>query len=200
MGIVTTPVQALEAAAIALRRRGIRGSGADGIPRLRKAMAAASTACTGVVTSPNQVIATPGGQARALRRGARRARPGRPCHRRGALLRDLSRHLPCRWRGVHRRRGAGRGRIPAPRRRRSERRWGQTPRAILINTPNNPTGAVYSRERSKASPRSAAGTISGCCPTRSTGRWAAASTSRRVRCRAWPSARWSSTRCRRAMA
>ncbi len=150
--------------------------------------------------APTEVIATPGGQARALCRRAGHARPRRPRHRGGALLRDLSRHLPRGGRGLHRRRGRGRGRLPAARRgdrSGAEAEHARDPASTRRTT--RPARSIRARA-SRPSPSSASSTISGCSPTRSTGRSAAASMSRRARCPAWPSARWSSTRCRRATA
>ena len=58
-----TPSETIEACVAAVRGSNHHYTPLPGLPRLRKAMAAASTACTGVETTPDQVIATPGGQA-----------------------------------------------------------------------------------------------------------------------------------------
>ncbi|TIU19767.1 MAG: pyridoxal phosphate-dependent aminotransferase, partial [Mesorhizobium sp.] len=52
-----TPAQTIEACVTAVRASNHHYTPLPGIPRLRKAMAAASTACTGVATNPGQVIA-----------------------------------------------------------------------------------------------------------------------------------------------
>ena len=111
-----------------------------------------------------QVIATPGGQAALYAAVQARARPGRPCHRRRALLRHLSQHVPRRRRRFHRRRDA-RPRTDSSRApTRSAEALEPNTRAILINTPNNPTGAVYSRQRLEEHRRDLpASMTSGCC-------------------------------------
>ncbi|TIQ02038.1 MAG: aminotransferase class I/II-fold pyridoxal phosphate-dependent enzyme, partial [Mesorhizobium sp.] len=58
-----TPAQTIEACVTAVRASNHHYTPLAGIPSLRKAMAAASTLCTGIVTDSDQVIATPGGQA-----------------------------------------------------------------------------------------------------------------------------------------
>ena len=95
---------------------------------------------------------------------------------------------------------ARRGRFPAARRGDREGADAEDQGDPAQHAEQPDRRGLFARRARRRSPRSAAATISGCSPTRSTGRWAAASMSRRARSPAWPSARWSSTRCRRATA
>src|SRR5687767_10764526 len=58
-----TPSETVEACVTAVRGGFHHYTQLPGIPRLREAMAKISTRATGVPTSANEVIATPGGQA-----------------------------------------------------------------------------------------------------------------------------------------
>ncbi|TIW14509.1 MAG: aminotransferase class I/II-fold pyridoxal phosphate-dependent enzyme, partial [Mesorhizobium sp.] len=58
-----TPSETIEACVNAVRGSNHHYTPLPGLPRLRKAMAAASTACTGIETEPGEIIATQGGQA-----------------------------------------------------------------------------------------------------------------------------------------
>ncbi len=64
-----TPTETVEACVNMVRQGYHHYTQLPGIPRLREAMARLSTLCTGVETSPNQIIATPGGQAVRPRKG-----------------------------------------------------------------------------------------------------------------------------------
>ena len=168
-------------------------------PPLREAMAKVATRATGVATTAAQVIATPGGQTALYAAVQGVLDPGDHA----VVVAPYYATYP----GTFRAAGADFTVVEAaaedgfqPRAEAIEKALTPKTKAILLNTPNNPTGAVYSRAALEASPNCAAATISGCSPTRSIGRWAAASTSRRARWTAWRSARWSSTRYRRAMA
>jgi len=116
-----------------------------GFPRLRKAMAAISTRCTGVETSEVEVIATPGGQLALF--AALQGVLDPDDH--GIVVAPYYATYP----GTFRAAGARFTEVEA----RPEH--GFQPdldaiaaavepgtRVILINSPNNPTGAVYSRE------------------------------------------------------
>ena len=144
-------------------------------------------------------------------RGNRHARrPAFPCsprfracstptirHRRCALLRHLPRHLPCRRRPLHGSRGPARARLPALISTRIAAAVEPGTRVILINSPNNPTGAVYSRESLEGWPRSAARQDLWLVSDEvywSLDRHRQASVAARP-CPAWPSARWWSIPC-----
>ena len=195
-----TPSETVEACVTAVRGGHHHYTQLPGIPALARGDGEDLDACTGVPTTADQVIATPGGQAALYAAVQAVLDPGDHA----VVVAPYYATYP----GTFRAAGADFTVVETPAedgfqpRADSDREGADAEHRArsCINTPNNPTGAVYSRARSKASPSSAASTISGCCPTRSTGRWAAASTSRRARCTAWPSARWSSTRCRRATA
>ena len=75
-------------------------------------------------------------------------------------------------------------------------------KAIIINTPNNPTGRCSRARSSRRSPRSAASGTRSRSPTRSTSTSSttATGTCRSRRSRAWPIARSRSTACRRPTA
>ena len=111
-----TPCETVEACVKAVRAGHHHYTQLPGIPRLREAMARASTRCTGVETSPVEVIVTPGGQLALYAAVQAYTRPRRPCCGGGALLCDLSRDLPRGRGGLHRGRGRGRRRLPAARR------------------------------------------------------------------------------------
>ena len=116
-----------------------------GMPRLRAAMAKISTRCTGVETR-----AQPGHRHAGRPVGALRRRAGARSTR--AITRSSSRPITPPIRApsappgrLHRRRGARRRRLPADAPTAIETAIQPNTRAILINTPNNPTGAVYTR-------------------------------------------------------
>jgi sugar-phosphatase len=140
-----TPSETVEACVDAVRAGYHHYTQLPGLPRLRAAMARISTRCTGVDTTlrGHRHAGRPG---RALRRRAGNARPGRPRHRRGALLRHLPGHVPRRRRRLHRRRDPCRRRLPAAMPATIEAALRPNTRAILINTPNNPTGASTRRK------------------------------------------------------
>ena len=119
------------------------------MPRLREAMARASTRCTGVETTAAQVIVTPGGQL-ALYAAVQ-----------GTL--DTGDHAIvvapyyATYPGTFRAAEADFTVVEAeatdgfqPRAEAIEAALKPNTRAILINTPNNPTGAIYSRESLEA--------------------------------------------------
>lgn len=116
-----------------------------GIPSLRRAMADLSTRCTGVETSPDQVIATPGGQASLFAAVQGTLDPGSHA----IVIAPYYATYP----GTFRAAGAEFTVVEAtagdgfqPRAQAIEAAIRSNTRAILINTPNNPTGAVYSLE------------------------------------------------------
>ncbi|TIV12066.1 MAG: aminotransferase class I/II-fold pyridoxal phosphate-dependent enzyme, partial [Mesorhizobium sp.] len=117
-----------------------------GLPRLRKAMAAASTACTGIETEPDEIIATQGGQAALYAAVQTVLDPGDHA----IVVAPYYATYPNTFSAA----GATFTVVETPAEdgfqpRADMVRAALKPntRAILINTPNNPTGAVYSRER-----------------------------------------------------
>ncbi|TKT80072.1 pyridoxal phosphate-dependent aminotransferase [Aquamicrobium sp. LC103] len=116
-----------------------------GLPRLRQAMAAVSTACTGVETAAEEVLATPGGQAALFSAVLGTIDPG------GHAI--VVAPYYATYPGTFRAAGAGFTVVEAraedgfqPNAAAIEKAVEPNTRAILINTPNNPTGAVYTRE------------------------------------------------------
>jgi arginine:pyruvate transaminase len=140
-----TPSETVEACVAAVRGGHHHYTQLPGIPRLREAMAKISTQCTGVATTADEVIATPGGQA-ALYAAVQ------------AVL-DAGQHAIvvapyyATYPGTFRAAGADFTVVETraedgfqPRAEDIRKALRPNTRAILINTPNNPTGAVYSRE------------------------------------------------------
>ena len=141
-----TPSQTIEACVTAVRGSNHHYTPLSGVPRLRRAMAAASTACTGIETGPEQVIATPGGQAALY--AAVQAVLDQGDH--AIVVAPYYATYPNTFSAA----GASFTVVetPAedgfqPRADRIRAALKPNTRAVLINTPNNPTGAVYSRER-----------------------------------------------------
>ncbi|HEY4193264.1 MAG TPA: pyridoxal phosphate-dependent aminotransferase [Mesorhizobium sp.] len=140
-----TPTQTVEACVAAVRAGHHHYTQLPGIPALRAAMAKASTRCTGVATTADEVIATPGGQA-ALYAAVQ------------GVLDDGDHAIVvapyyATYPGTFRAAGAAftvvetraeHGFQPDP--KAIEAAVQPNTRAILINTPNNPTGAVYARK------------------------------------------------------
>lgn len=140
-----TPTETIESCVRALRSGFHHYTQLPGIPRLREAMARSSTLCTGVETNADQIIATPGGQL-ALYAAVQ-----------GTL--DKGDHAVvvapyyATYPGTFRAAEADFTVVEAqaadgfqPRAAAIEAALRPNTKAILINTPNNPTGAVYSRE------------------------------------------------------
>lgn len=140
-----TPSETVEAGVAALRAGHHHYTQLPGIPALREAMARISTRCTGVETSPEQVIATPGGQASLY--GAVQGVLDPDDH--AIVVAPYYATYP----GTFRAAGADFTVVETratdgfqPDARAIEAAVRPNTRAMLINTPNNPTGAVYSRK------------------------------------------------------
>ncbi len=139
-----TPGETVEAAVRLVRAGHHHYTHLPGLPRLRAAMAAASTACTGVETAPDEVLAEPGGQAALYAATLATLDPGDH----GIMVAPYYATYPPTLRAA----GADFTIVEArsedgfqPRAEDIEKAVRPNTRAILINTPNNPTGAVYTR-------------------------------------------------------
>jgi arginine:pyruvate transaminase len=140
-----TPTETVEACVTALRAGHHHYTQLAGLSALREAMARISTLCTGVPTKPDEVIATPGGQS-ALYAAVQ-----------GVI--DSGDHAIvvapyyATYPGTFRAAEAGFTVVEArpedgfqPDAAAIEKAVQPNTRAILLNTPNNPTGAVYTRQ------------------------------------------------------
>jgi arginine:pyruvate transaminase len=140
-----TPAETVEACVRAVRSGYHHYTQLPGVPGLRAAMAKISTQCTGVETAPAQVIATPGGQAALYAAVQGVLDPGdhaivvAPYY---ATYPGTFRAAGAEFTVVETRAGDG----FQPDANAIEKAVQANTRAILINTPNNPTGAVYSRK------------------------------------------------------
>lgn len=139
-----TPEETVEACVAAVRAGHHHYTQLPGLPRLRQAMADASTLATGIATRADEVIATPGGQAALYAVVQALLDPGRHA----IVVAPYYATYP----GTFRAAGASYTVVEAqaedgfqPRAEAIERAMRPETRAILINTPNNPTGAVYSK-------------------------------------------------------
>ncbi|QPC88126.1 aminotransferase class I/II-fold pyridoxal phosphate-dependent enzyme [Mesorhizobium sp. NBSH29] len=140
-----TPSETVEACVTAVRGGYHHYTQLPGIPKLREAMAKISTRATGVMTAHNNVIATPGGQAALYAAVQAVLDPGGHA----IVIAPYYATYP----GTFRAAGAGFTVVETaaedgfqPRAETVRRALQPNTRAILINTPNNPTGAVYSRK------------------------------------------------------
>ena len=144
-----TPNETVEACVTAVRSGYHHYTQLPGIPRMREAMARASTRCTGVETNADQIIATPGGQLALY--AAVQGTLDRGDH--AVVVAPYYATYPGTFRAAE----AEFTVVEAeardgfqPRAEAIEAALKPNTKAILINTPNNPTGAVYSRESLEA--------------------------------------------------
>lgn len=144
-----TPSETVEACINALRAGHHHYTQLPGIPRLRAAMAKLSEQCTGVATAPEQVLATPGGQAALFAAAQATLDPGDHA----IIISPYYATYP----GTFRAAGADFTVVEAhaedgfqPDPAAIEKAVRPNTRCLLINTPNNPTGAVYTRESLEA--------------------------------------------------
>lgn len=139
-----TPAETVEACVRLVRGGYHHYSQLAGIPALRRAMATLSTACTGVETVADQILAAPGGQAALYAAVQGALDPGSHA----IVVAPYYATYP----GTFRAAGADFTVVETtaadgfqPRASAIEAAIRPNTRAILINTPNNPTGAVYTR-------------------------------------------------------
>jgi arginine:pyruvate transaminase len=140
-----TPAETVEACVAAVRGGFHHYTQLPGIPGLRAAMAKVSTEATGVPTSVDEVIATPGGQAALYSAVQAVLDPGTHA----IVVAPYYATYP----GTFRAAGAEFTVVEThaetgfqPEAPAIEAAVKENTRAILINTPNNPTGAVYTRK------------------------------------------------------
>ncbi len=140
-----TPSETVEACVDAVRAGYHHYTQLPGLPRLRAAMARISKRCTGVDTALSEIIATPGGQAALYAAVQATHDPGDHA----MVVAPYYATYP----GTFRAAGASYTVVEAhaadgfqPRASEIEKALKPNTRSILINTPNNPTGAVYSRK------------------------------------------------------
>ncbi|CAI2934146.1 pyridoxal phosphate-dependent aminotransferase [Aminobacter niigataensis] len=140
-----TPSKTVEACVAAVRAGFHHYTQLPGLPRLRAAMAKISTRCTGLDTALSEIIATPGGQASLYAAVQATHDPGDHA----VVVAPYYATYP----GTFRAAGASYTVVEAhaadgfqPRAAEIEKALKPNTRSILINTPNNPTGAVYSRK------------------------------------------------------
>ena len=139
-----TPGETVEACVASVRAGHHHYTQLPGIPRLREAMAKASTRCTGVETSADQVIVTPGGQLALY--AAVQGTLDRGDH--AIVVAPYYATYPGTFRAAEAdftvvEAEAADGFQPRVEAIRAALK--PNTRAILLNTPNNPTGAIYSR-------------------------------------------------------
>ena len=139
-----TPSETVEACVAAVRAGHHHYTQLPGIPALREAMAKVATRATGVATTAAQVIATPGGQSALYAAVQGVLDPGDHA----VVVAPYYATYP----GTFRAAGADFTVVEAaaedgfqPRAEAIEKALTPKTKAILLNTPNNPTGAVYSR-------------------------------------------------------
>jgi arginine:pyruvate transaminase len=139
-----TPGETVEACVNAVRNGFHHYTQLPGIPALRAAMAKVSTRCTGVPTSADEVIATPGGQAALYAAVQAVLDPGSHA----IVVAPYYATYP----GTFRAGGVEFTVVETqaerdfqPDAKAVDAAVRPETRAILINTPNNPTGAIYSR-------------------------------------------------------
>src|SRR4051812_19035684 len=139
-----TPSETVEACVAAVRAGHHHYTQLPGIPALREAMAKVATRATGVATNADEVIATPGGQSALYAAVQGVLDPGDHA----IVVAPYYATYP----GTFRAAGADFTVVEAaaedgfqPRPEAIEKALTPKTRAILLNTPNNPTGAVYSR-------------------------------------------------------
>jgi arginine:pyruvate transaminase len=144
-----TPSETVEACVAAVRAGHHHYTQLPGVPRLREAMAKISTRCTGVETSAAEVLVTPGGQLALY--AAVQGTLDRGDH--AVVVAPYYATYPGTFRAAE----ADFTVVEAeaadgfqPRAEAIEAALKPNTKAILINTPNNPTGAVYSRESLEA--------------------------------------------------
>ncbi len=144
-----TPEQTVAAAGAALRAGHHHYTPLPGLPRLRAAMAAVSAKVSGVPTTADEVIATPGGQAALYAAVQAVLDPGDHAVVVGPYY--------ATYPGTFRASGIDFTVVEAaaddgfqPDVAAIEAAITARTRAVLINTPNNPTGAIYGRERLEA--------------------------------------------------
>ncbi|MGN6583047.1 MAG: pyridoxal phosphate-dependent aminotransferase [Rhizobiaceae bacterium] len=140
-----TPSETVEACIKALRDGYHHYTPLPGLPRLREAMARISTESTGVETTASEVLAASGGQSALFAAAHGVLDPGDHA----IVVAPYYATYP----GTFRSAGAGFTVLEAraedgfePRAEALEAAVRPNTKAVLINTPNNPTGAVYSRE------------------------------------------------------
>lgn len=144
-----TPEPSVEACIGALRAGRHHYTDLSGLPILRAAMARVSERSTGVPTAPSEVIATAGGQGALFAAMQAAADPGGH----GIMIAPHYAVYPGTFRGA----GLSYTVVEAmpeddfqPKREALEAAVRPQTRVLLVNSPNNPTGAIYTRQTIEA--------------------------------------------------
>jgi arginine:pyruvate transaminase len=140
-----TPPETVEACVKALHEGHHHYTPLPGLPRLREAIARLSTESTGIETTASEILATSGGQSALFAAAHGALDPGDHA----VVVAPYYATYP----GTFRSAGVAFTVLEAraedgfePRAEALEQAVRPNTRAVLINTPNNPTGAIYSRE------------------------------------------------------
>lgn len=139
-----TPAGTVDACVRELRAGHHHYTHLPGLPRLREAMAKVTTACTSVPTAPEQVLSTPGGQAALFAAALATTDPGDHA----IIVAPYYATYPPTFRAAQVDISIVEARAEdgfQPDAAAIEAAVRPNTRSILINTPNNPTGAVYAR-------------------------------------------------------
>jgi arginine:pyruvate transaminase len=144
-----TPSETVEACVTAVRSGHHHYTQLPGLPRLREAMARTAGEATGVPTTADEVLATPGGQSALYAAVQATLDPGDHA----VVVAPYYATYP----GTFRAAGADFTVVEAraedgfqPDAKAVEAAVRPNTRAVLVNTPNNPTGAVYTRKTLEA--------------------------------------------------
>ena len=137
-----TPITAILSAAAKLSGGDVKYTPTDGMPSLKKAIIRYTEENYDRLVAPENVIVSAGAKQALFNAAVHAPQSAGRGHHPGAVLGELPRDGPDGRRGAGRRHAGGRHLPAAPG---GHRAGGQrrTPRPIIVNSPNNPSGVVF---------------------------------------------------------